>query len=81
MLIWVDFGYVLATFPYVKPHKKPSLDPPPTFPTPSGAWARSTGTLAQVWVDRSVQPDCTASLRTMTKPAYRSVRAEGHQTK
>ena len=38
---------------------KTSPEPPSTFPPPSGAWARSAGTLAQVWVDRSVQPDCT----------------------
>ena len=50
-MFWLFFltQNLIKTFP----------DPPPTFPPPSGAWARSAGTLAQVWVDRSVQPDCT----------------------
>ena len=56
-LIWAGFGYVLAMFPYVKRDKNPPLTLPPPFPPPSGAWARSAGTLARVWVDRSVHHD------------------------
>ena len=55
--MWEGQGKVSVGFDIWKPDKNPSPDPPPTFPPPSGAWARSAGTLAQVWVDRSVQHD------------------------
>jgi hypothetical protein len=60
-LTYLVFGYVLVRFPDVHPNNLLTLPKP--SPPPSGAWARSAGTLAKVWVDRSLQADCTCVQR------------------